>query len=116
VQSDAEGMTQDMTQTPERGARAARRWSRWGSGPGRSVRTMVDPQAEYAQRIAAVLNAGVLQDAVAQGLEDQGQFEVDVLDVLDALDCAHLKLATDEQGEVSQANAGLVASRRQNRA
>jgi len=67
----------------------------------------MDPQAEYAQRIVTILNAGVLQDAVALGLEDQGQFAVDVLDVLDALEGAHLKLVADEQGEVSRASAAL---------
>jgi hypothetical protein len=68
-------------------------------------------QAEYAQRIAKVLNLGVLQDAVAAGLEDQGQFMVDVLDLLDALESAGLKLVLDPDGEVSAANAALVASR-----
>ena len=57
-------------------------------------------QAEYAQRIATVLNIGVLQDAVAAGLEDQGQFKVDVLDLLDALESAGLKLVVDDGGEV----------------
>jgi hypothetical protein len=69
-------------------------------------------QAEYAQRIAKVLNIGVLQDAVAAGLEDQGQFKVDVLDILDALESAGLMLVVDDDGEVSAANAALVASRR----
>jgi hypothetical protein len=68
-------------------------------------------QAEYAQRIARVLNLGVLQDAVAAGLEDQGQFMVDVLDLLDALQSAGLKLVLDADGEVAAANAALVASR-----
>ncbi|HTK15521.1 MAG TPA: hypothetical protein VL769_03940 [Acidimicrobiia bacterium] len=68
-------------------------------------------QAEYAQRIARVLNLGVLQDAVAVGLEDQGQFMVDVLDLLDALESAGLKLVLDPDGEVAAANAALVASR-----
>jgi hypothetical protein len=68
-------------------------------------------QAEYAQRIARVLNLGVLQDAVAAGLEDQGQFKVDVLDLLDALQSAGLKLVLDPDGEVAAANAALVASR-----
>jgi hypothetical protein len=68
-------------------------------------------QAEYAQRIATVLNLGVLQDAVAVGLEDQGQFMVDVLDLLDALESAGLKLVLDPDGEVAAANAALVASR-----
>lgn len=73
----------------------------------------VHPQAEFAQRIAMILNAGVLQDAVWQGLEDQGQFEVDVLDVLDALDGANLKLVADEHSEASQAMTALAASREQ---
>jgi hypothetical protein len=68
------------------------------------------PQAELAQRIAMLLNTGVLQDAVWQGLEDQGQFEVDVLD---ALDGANLKLAADEAGEAAAATAELLASREQ---
>ena len=69
-------------------------------------------QAEYAQRIARVLNLGVLQDAVAAGLEDQGQFRVDELDLLDALESSGLKLVLDENGEVSAANAALVEARR----
>ena len=69
-------------------------------------------QAEYAQRIAKVLNLGVLQDAVAAGLEDQGQFRVDELDLLDALESAGLKLVLDDDGEVSAANAALVEARR----
>ena len=69
-------------------------------------------QAEYAQRIAKVLNLGVLQDSVAAGLEDQGPFRVDELDLLDALESAGLKLVPDENGEVSAANAALVESRR----
>jgi hypothetical protein len=73
----------------------------------------VHPQAELAQRIAMVLNTGVLQDAVWQGLEDQGQFEVDVLDVLDALDGASLKLVIDDRNEAAEASAALLASRRQ---
>jgi len=71
-----------------------------------------DGQAAYAERIAKVLNRGVLQDAVAAGLEDQGQFEVDMLDLLDALESAGLKLVRDPEGEVSAANAALVESRR----
>ena len=73
-----------------------------------------ESQAEYAQRIAKVLNIGVLQDAVAAGLEDQGQFKVDVLDILGALESASLKLVVDDDGEVSAANTALVASRREN--
>ena len=71
-----------------------------------------DNQAEYAQRIVKVLNLGVLQDAVAVGLEDQGQFKVDVLDLLDALQSAGLKLVPDDDGEVSAANTALVEARR----
>jgi len=71
-----------------------------------------DPQTEYARRIAKALNVGVLQDAVAAGLEDQGQFEIDVLDVLDALETAHLKLTPDHEDEVTQANTALVESER----
>jgi hypothetical protein len=71
-------------------------------------------QAEYAQLIAKVLNLGVLQDAVAVGLEDQGQFLVDELDLLDALQSAGLKLVLDTDGEVAAANATLVASRLHN--
>jgi hypothetical protein len=70
-------------------------------------------QAEYAQRLAKMLNLGVLQDAVAAGLEDQGQFKVDVLDLLDALESAGLKLDLDENGEVSAANTALVEARRE---
>ena len=73
----------------------------------------VDPQADFAQRIARILNDGVLQDAVAVGLEDQGQFRLDVLDVLDALENAGLKLAPDPDSEVSRINAALTASRRE---
>jgi hypothetical protein len=68
-------------------------------------------QAEYAQLIARVLNLGVLQDAVALGLEDQGQFKVDVLDLLDALQSSGLKLVLDPEGDVAAANAELVESR-----
>ena len=73
----------------------------------------VHPQAEYAQRVALILNSGVLQDAVWQGLEDQGQFEVDVRDVLDALDGARLKLVADADGEASEAIAALSAAQTQ---
>jgi hypothetical protein len=69
------------------------------------------PQAEYAQRVAKVLNDGVLQDAVALGLEDQGQFRVDVLDVLDALDGSGLKLVPDDESEAATASAALIESR-----
>ena len=71
-----------------------------------------DHQAENAHRIAKVLNLGVLQDAVAIGLEDQGQFKVDVLDLMDALESSGLKLVVDETGEVAAANAALVELRR----
>jgi len=86
-------------------------WSRWSASPGSSLRMTADRQAEYAQRIAMILNAGVLQDAVVLGLEDQGQFKVDVFDVLDALDGARLKLVDDERGEASQASTALIRAR-----
>lgn len=56
---------------------------------------MAEPeqQTEYARRLAHMLNEGVLQDAVAAGLEEQGQFEIGALDLLDALQSAGLKLA-----------------------
>jgi hypothetical protein len=38
----------------------------------------------------------VLQDAVAAGLEEQGSFKMDVLNVLDALASAGVKLARDD--------------------
>lgn len=75
-----------------------------------------DHQAEYAHRIAKILNLGVLQDAVPIGLEDQGQFKVDVLDLMDALESSGLKLVVDETGEVAAANAALVESRRRDAA
>ena len=50
-------------------------------------------QAEWAQRLVHMLNTGVLQDAVAAGLEDQGQFRIDTLDLLGALESAGLLLA-----------------------
>ncbi|MDQ1475340.1 MAG: hypothetical protein QOE62_569 [Actinomycetota bacterium] len=50
-------------------------------------------QTELAQRLAHMLNTGVLQDAVAAGLEEQGQFKIDTLDLLDALESAGLRLA-----------------------
>ena len=71
-----------------------------------------EDQAERARRLARMLNLGVLQDAVAAGLEDQGQFKVDALDLLDALESVGLKLVTDANGEVGTANAALVESRR----
>jgi hypothetical protein len=55
-------------------------------------------QTEYAQRLANMLNHGVLQDAVAAGLEEQGQFEIDILDLLDALESAGLQLAPRDAG------------------
>ena len=71
-----------------------------------------ETQAEYARRLARMLNLGVLQDAVAAGLEDQGQFKIDALDLLDALASAGLKLVPDDDGDVPAANAALVESRR----
>jgi hypothetical protein len=50
-------------------------------------------QTELAQRLAHMLNTGVLQDAVSAGLEEQGQFRIDTLDLLDALQSAGLMLA-----------------------
>ena len=67
-----------------------------------------DHQAEYARRLADMLNEGVLQDAVPAGLEDQGQFELDVLDVLDALGSAGLKLVRDDQPESALAHTSLA--------
>ena len=52
-----------------------------------------EQQTEYARRLAHMLNEGVLQDAVAAGLEEQGQFQIDALELLDALESAGLKLA-----------------------
>jgi hypothetical protein len=58
-----------------------------------------EQQAEYARRLARMLNEGVLQDAVAAGLEEQGQFEIDTLDLLDALRSAGLALVPYEGGD-----------------
>ena len=69
-------------------------------------------QAEYAGQLARMLNLGVLQDAVAAGLEDQGQFKIDALELMGALESAGLKLAPDDSGEVSAANSLLVESHR----
>jgi hypothetical protein len=52
-----------------------------------------EQQAQMAQRLTHMLNTGVLQDAVSAGLEDQGQFRIDTLDLLDALESAGLMLA-----------------------
>jgi hypothetical protein len=52
-----------------------------------------EQQTELAQRLAHMLNTGVLQDAVSAGLEEQGQFRIDTLDLLDALESAGLVLA-----------------------
>ena len=89
-----------------------RGWSRWSVGSRESIRPTANHQAEYAQRVARTLNGGVLQDAVALGLEAQGQFKVDALDVLDALESAGLRLADDEPGEVSEASVALIDGRR----
>jgi hypothetical protein len=60
-----------------------------------------DHQAEYAQRIATVLNIGVLQDAVAdRPSRTRVNFKSMVLDLLDALESAGLKLVVDDGGEV----------------
>ena len=50
-------------------------------------------------RLARMLNEGVLQDAVAVGLEEQGQFEIDTLDLLDALQSAGLQLALRDDAD-----------------
>ncbi len=52
-----------------------------------------EEQAQMAQRLTHMLNTGVLQDAVSAGLEDQGQFRIDTLDLLGALESAGLVLA-----------------------
>ena len=58
-----------------------------------------EEQTEYARRLARMLNEGVLQDAVAAGLEEQGQFEIDTLDLLDALRSAGLALVPSDVGD-----------------
>ena len=65
-------------------------------------------QARYAKRLAAALNEGVLQDAVEAGLEEQGQFTVDVVSVLDALMSAGLKLVRDDEGDARIAYTTLL--------
>jgi hypothetical protein len=65
-------------------------------------------QARYAQRLGTALNEGVLQDAVEAGLEEQGQFTVDVLSVLDALVSAGVKLVRDDRGDVTIAYTTLL--------
>jgi hypothetical protein len=62
-----------------------------------------DSQAGYARLVADLLNQGALQDAVTAGLEDQGQFELDALDLLDALRSAGLKLVPDDGGGAADA-------------
>jgi len=105
-------MTHPMAPAPERaGLRTESGWSKWIAGPHRSIRMTANRQAEYAQHIAMALNAGVLQDAVALGLEAQGQFKVDALDVLDALESAGLRLVVDERGEVREENVALIDAR-----
>jgi len=102
-------MRQHVVASTERTAHRNRgSWSRWSASPGTSFRRSAARQAEYARRIATILNAGVLQDAVVRGLEEQGQFEIDVLDVLDALDGARLKLVDDDRGEASHASTALI--------
>ncbi|HEY5172801.1 MAG TPA: hypothetical protein VIK54_13820 [Acidimicrobiia bacterium] len=61
-------------------------------------------QAVNAQKLATALNQGVLQDAVAVGLEEQGPFTVDGLTVLDALISVGLRLvgATERDDEPSK--------------
>ncbi len=58
-----------------------------------------EQQAADAQKFAAALNEGVLQDAVAVGLEEQGPFTVDGLTVLDALVSVGLRLVRVERGD-----------------
>ena len=58
-----------------------------------------EQQAADAQKFATALNEGVLQDAVAVGLEEQGPFTVDGLTVLDALVSAGLRLVRVEGGD-----------------
>ena len=59
---------------------------------------MSDEQQEAdAQKLAAALNEGVLQDAVAAGLEEQGSFTVDGLTILDALVSVGLRLVRVEK-------------------
>jgi hypothetical protein len=72
-----------------------------------------DRQAEYAQRIAMILNAG--DPRTRSGLEAQGPFKVDVLDLLDALEGGGLKLVVDELAEVPEASVALLEVRRQRR-
>lgn len=71
-----------------------------------------DTQANYARRLAKMLNIGVLQDAVAAGLEDQGPFKLDALELLGALESAGLKLAPDETGTVAAENTAIVEAPR----
>ena len=75
-----------------------------------------ESQADYAGRLAKMLNIGVLQDAVAAGLEDQGPFKIDALELLGALESAGLKLAPDEAGDVATENAAIVDAPRDNTA
>jgi hypothetical protein len=58
-----------------------------------------EQQAADAQKLATALNEGVLQDAVAVGLEEQGPFTVDGLTVLDALVSVGLRLVRVERGD-----------------
>jgi hypothetical protein len=58
-----------------------------------------EQQAADAQKFATALNEGVLQDAVAVGLEEQGSFKVDGLTVLDALVSVGLRLIRVERGD-----------------
>jgi len=105
-------MTYPLAPDPDRAALGtASGWSRWGADRHRSIRMTANRQAEYAQHIAMALNAGVLEDAVPLGLEAQGQFKVDALDVLDALESAGLRLVVDERGEVREENVALIDAR-----
>ncbi len=66
-----------------------------------AVRMTEENQAAFAEMLANVLNEGALEDAVEIGLEEQGQFRVDVFGILDALASAGLKLVRDEHGDAS---------------
>jgi hypothetical protein len=69
-------------------------------------------QERLAKLLTRALNEGVLQDAVAAGLEEQGPFTMDVLSVLDALASAGLKLVRDDhiddQRDVTIADTTLL--------
>ena len=89
--------TNPMDKLDYRGRGSSRRWQLPTSRRAGKLAPMEHAeqpeQAELAQRLAHMLNTGVLQDAVAAGLEEQGQFKIDTLDLLDALESAGLTLA-----------------------